>query len=72
MSMSTRPDHEISPETLALVAARLRPACPDIPEAEFQRIVRDVARVKAKYNYDRFAIITRLTAPPHNGGPGIN
>lgn len=68
--MSTSFDNEISPEIMELVAARLRPACPDIPEVEFQGLVRDVARVKVKYDYDRFKILDRLTDLPNKGAAG--
>jgi hypothetical protein len=28
----------------------LRPACPDIPDDEFARLVQDMARIKLKYD----------------------
>ena len=69
MSMPMLPNDNISLEMLELISARLRPACPDIPEAEFQRLVQDVARVKLKYDYDRFAIPRGRTSMPNTAGP---
>jgi hypothetical protein len=46
---------QVPPEMLKLIASRLRPACPDIPKDEFESLVVDVARVKMKYDRDRFA-----------------
>jgi hypothetical protein len=60
-----RPNDKISVEMPELISARLRPACPDIPEAEFQRLVQDVARVKLKYDYDRFATSSGRTSVPN-------
>ena len=60
--MSTIKSDEISPEMLTLIAAHLRPVCPDIPEVEFQELVRDVARVALKYDADEFTHLTRRSA----------
>lgn len=60
--MSTIKSDEISSEMLTLIAARLRPVCPDIPEVEFQHLVRDVARVKVKYDADAFMSPTQRNA----------
>jgi hypothetical protein len=70
-SEMTTPDSHISPELLALIAARLRPVCPDIPELEFERLVRDVARVTTKYDRDKFAAPPSGTALPNDAPPGL-
>lgn len=69
--MSTTTYDEISAEMLEVVAVRLRPACPDIPEAEFQRLVLDVARTKVKSGYDRFACLAALGSLPNKRPAGI-
>lgn len=51
-----------SPELRQSIARRLRPVCPDISEDEFERLVRDVARVKAKYDEDPFGDLVTLAA----------
>ncbi|HEY2851867.1 MAG TPA: hypothetical protein VGJ18_03425 [Gemmatimonadaceae bacterium] len=48
--MPTPANDEISSDILTSIASRLRPSCPNIPEGEFQSLVLDVARVKAKYD----------------------
>ena len=68
--MPIPPNDEISLELLELISARLRPACPDIPEAEFQRLVQDVARVKLKYDSDRFATPRGRTSIPNPSAAG--
>jgi hypothetical protein len=69
--MSTTKNDEISAEMLEGIAVRLRPACPDIPEVEFQRLVLDVARTKVKNGYDRFACLAALGSLPNKGRAGI-
>ncbi len=34
------------------IAARLRPICPDLSEASFDQLVRDIALVKLKYGVE--------------------
>lgn len=53
--MPTGNENGITSEILDQIAARLRPACPDIPESEFQLLVIDVARAKVKTQSDTFA-----------------
>jgi len=65
MFMPIPPHDEISPEMLALISSRLRPACPDIPEGEFERLVRNVARIRTKYDSDRFVSLASRTSPFH-------
>jgi hypothetical protein len=48
--MSSPVNEQIPPEILTAIAKRLRPSCPNIPEAEFQSLILDVARVKVKYD----------------------
>lgn len=48
--MSVLPQSEVTPELLKVIAARLRPVCPDIPDDEFQELVIDVARFRMKYD----------------------
>jgi hypothetical protein len=43
------PTNDVAPEMLALIAKRLRPVCPSIPQEEFDNLVLDVARLRAKY-----------------------
>ena len=49
------PNEDLPPDLLRRIAARLRPVCPNIPDDDFVRLVRDVARVKLKYDGDQFA-----------------
>jgi len=63
-AMSTSTSDEFSPQMLEQIAERLRPACPDIPEAEFQGLVREVARVRPKSTTDRFANFPRRPEAP--------
>jgi len=47
------------------IAARLRPICEAMPEAEFDQLVRDIAGVKLKYGVEAelsSALRERLTA----------
>lgn len=53
--MATNRDDGITPEMFDFIASRLRPVCPDIPESEFELLVRDVARVKLQLEGDKFA-----------------
>ena len=48
-------DGALPQDLIRLIADRLRPVCPDIPEDEFTRLVEDVARVKLKYDGDEIA-----------------
>jgi hypothetical protein len=45
----------LPPELLQQIATRLRAVCAGVPDDEFARLVEDVARVKLKYEEDRFA-----------------
>ena len=65
--MATDRSDAIPLEVLTAIAKRLRPACPDIPEAEFQSLVYDVARVKIKYDVDKFGDLVTFTDAPDDG-----
>lgn len=57
-----RPSEGMTAEMLEIIAARVRPACPDIPDDEFRDLVLEIARVKLKYDGDKFAAVARRTA----------
>lgn len=50
MQNNASTDDNVAPEMIALIAKRLRPICPDIPQGEFDHLVLDVARLKVKYD----------------------
>jgi hypothetical protein len=60
------PNDGIPPELLSRIATRLQPVCPQIPEDEFRRLVRDVARVKLKYDGDQFADLVGQGSKPES------
>ena len=69
--MPTSPDKHISPEMLALITARLRPVCPDIPALEFEGLVRDVALMKMKYDREKFASAAGGALLPNDTPPSL-
>lgn len=54
------PDH-----LLESIAARLRPACSHIPEAEFRQLVRTVATTQWKYEQFSAEERRRIGVPQH-------
>jgi hypothetical protein len=48
--MSQTSNDDLPPALLQQITTTLRPACPDIPDDEFARLVQDMARIKLKYD----------------------
>ena len=46
------------------IAARIRPSCGDMPEAELQRLAENMARVEHKYTSEPFPRYEPPTALP--------
>ena len=47
-------------ELVERIAARVRPVCQRMPEAEFRRLIEQMARVEQKYLHHPSAVPTKL------------